>query len=75
MDKTRITKANKQHARRSAGAGVLRKGNRMKYIVKIWITETMSFVFDCIGDAMDFAITCVENGYRATIIPMESEEE
>lgn len=47
----------------------------MKYIVKIWITETMSFVFDCIGDAMDFAITCVENGYRATIIPMESEEE
>ena len=57
------------------GRVIFRKGNRMKYIVKIGITETMNFVFDCIGDAMDFAITCVENGYRATIIPMESEEE
>lgn len=47
----------------------------MKYFVKIGLTETMNFVFDCIGDAMDFTITCVENGYRATIIPVESEEE
>ena len=35
----------------------------------------MEFHFDCIGDALDFAATCLDNGYRVEIIPIEDTEE
>lgn len=49
------------------------KGNRMKYEVRIGIIEVFAFHFDNLGHAVDFAFTCVKNGYRATVIPMEGE--
>ena len=58
-------------ARRSAGAGILRKGTIVKDEVRIGTTEVFGFHFDILGDAIDFAFTCVENGYRATVIPLE----
>ena len=47
------------------------KGNRMKYEVRVGIKEVLGFHFDNLGDAVDFVFTCVENGYRATVIPLE----
>ena len=47
------------------------KGNRMKYEVRVGINEVLAFHFDNLGDAVDFVFTCVENGYRATVIPLE----
>jgi hypothetical protein len=43
----------------------------MKYEVRVGINEVFAFHFDNLGDAVDFAFTCVENGYRATVIPLE----
>ena len=44
----------------------------MKYEVRvIGKTEVLGFHFDTMGDAIDFVCTCVENGYRATVIPLE----
>lgn len=57
-------------ARQSAGAGIL-KENEMKYEVRVGINEVLAFHFDNLGDAVDFVFTCVENGYRATVIPLE----
>ena len=62
------------YARRSAGAGDFGKGTIVKYEVRIGTTEVFGFHFDILGDAIDFAFTCVENGYKTTIIPLESEE-
>ena len=45
----------------------------MKYEVRVGINEVLAFHFDNLGDAVDFVFTCVENGYRATVIPMEGE--
>ena len=53
----------------------VKEGNKMKYTVRIGISQEMSFCFDCLGDAIDFASVCVENGYRATIIPLEVEDD
>ena len=53
------------------GGGLLRRGNRMKYEVRVGIKEVLGFHFDNLGDAVDFVFTCVENGYRATVIPLE----
>ena len=47
------------------------KGNRMKYEVRVGINEVLGFHFDNLGDAVDFVVTCVENGYRTTVIPLE----
>ena len=58
--------------RQSAGAGFL-KENEMKYEVRVGINEVLAFHFDNLGDAVDFVFTCVENGYRATVVPMEGE--
>lgn len=55
------------------GGGLFIKGNRMKYEVRVGINEVLAFHFDNLGDAVDFVFTCVENGYRATVIPMEGE--
>ena len=54
-------------------AGTQKKGRRiMKYEVRvIGKTEVLGFHFDTMGDAIDFVCTCVENGYRATVIPLE----
>ena len=46
-----------------------RSGN-VKYRVEIGISGTIALVFDCIGDAADMVTTCLENGYRATVIPV-----
>ena len=46
----------------------------MKYFVKIGLSEAMNFVFDTVGDALDFAAICLGNGYRCTIIPVDGEE-
>ena len=54
------------------GGGLL-KENEMKYEVRVGIKEVLGFHFDNLGDAVDFVFTCVENGYRATVIPMEGE--
>jgi hypothetical protein len=43
----------------------------MKYEVRVGIKEVLGFHFDNLGDAVDFVFTCVENGYRATVIPLE----
>ena len=43
----------------------------MKYEVRVGINEVLVFHFENLGDAVDFAFTCVENGYRATVIPLE----
>lgn len=47
----------------------------MKYEVRIGTTEVLGFHFDNLGDAVDFVFTCVENGYNATIIPMQIKED
>ena len=46
----------------------------MKYTVKIGVSQSITCVFDTLGDALDFAATLITNGYRATIIPTEGEE-
>ena len=43
----------------------------MKYEVRVGIKEVLGFHFDNLGDAVDFVFICVENGYRATVIPLE----
>ena len=43
----------------------------MKYELRVGINEVLGFHFDNLGDAVDFVFTCVENGYRATVIPLE----
>ena len=53
------------------GGGLFIKGNRMKYEVRVGIKEVLGFHFDNLGDAVDFVFTCVENGYRATVISLE----
>lgn len=45
----------------------------MKYEVRVGKTEIFKLHFDNMGDAIDFVCTCVENGYRATVVPMEGE--
>ena len=66
-------------ARQSEGAGILRKGKKMGkniiYEVQVGIENRLGFHFDCIGDAVDFAATCLDNGYRIEIIPIEDTEE
>ena len=72
MDKTRITNANKNNYMPASLRGrAFIKGNRMKYEVRVGIKEVLGFHFDNLGDAVDFVFTCVENGYRATVIPLE----
>ena len=48
----------------------------MKY--EVWAIgfeskEPLEFHFDNMGDAIDFASTCVENGHSATVIPLFEE--
>ena len=62
-------------ARRSAGAGILRKGEQMIFTVKVGISQVMEFHFDCMGDALDFVAICIKNGYRATVYGREVEDE
>ena len=47
----------------------------MKYVVKIGVSQEMNFVFDNMGDSIDFISICLENGYRATVVPVEEEYE
>ena len=35
----------------------------------------MEFTLDTIGDALDFASTCLDNGYRVTIVAIGDEED
>ena len=46
----------------------------MKYTVKIGVSQTITCVFDCLGDAWDFAAVLLSNGYMVTIIPMEGDD-
>ena len=46
----------------------------MQYWVEVGTTTKMVFKFDVLGEATDFLLTCVENGYRATMIPVKTEE-
>lgn len=46
----------------------------MVYTVLVGLSQEISITADCIGDAFDFAMTCVENGYRVTIIPVDEDE-
>ena len=48
----------------------IERSENVKYRVEIGISGTIAFVFDCIGDATDMVTTCLENGYRATVIPV-----
>ena len=53
-----------------------KKGVTMtKYRVIVGVTEAINCMFDCLGDAIDFASICIQNGYRVTIIPVNVEEE
>lgn len=45
----------------------------MKYEVRVGINEVLAFHFDNLGDAVDFLFTCVENEYRATVVPMKGD--
>lgn len=47
----------------------------MRYEVRIGLTQQMEFNFDCMGDALDFAATCLDNGYRVVVIPLEDNED
>lgn len=47
----------------------------MLYRVFIGLTEQLIFTFDNIGDAIDFTATCLENGYRATVVPVIKEDD
>lgn len=57
------------------GRVVLRKGTKMKYVVKIGVSQEIKFVFDNMGDALDFISTCLSNGYRATVVPVGEDYE
>ncbi len=48
----------------------IERSENVKYRVEIGISGTIAFVFDCIGDAINMVTTCLENGYRATVIPV-----
>ena len=62
-------------ARQSAGAGGIKEGHNMKYVVKIVVSQEIKFVFDNMGDALDFISTCLTNGYRATVVPVGEDYE
>lgn len=47
----------------------------MEYVVKIGITQEIKFVFDQMGEALDFIAICLNNGYRATVVPVGEEYE
>lgn len=53
----------------------IKKENKVRYEVRIGLTQQMEFSFDCMGDALDFAATCLENGYRVVVIPLEDNED
>lgn len=46
----------------------------MIYTVLVGLSQEINITEDCIGDAFDFAMTCVENGYRVTIIPVDEDK-
>lgn len=46
----------------------------MIYKVLVGLSQEIDITEECIGDAFDFAMTCVENGYRVTIIPVDENE-
>lgn len=48
----------------------IERSENVKYRVEIGISGTIALVFDCIGDALDMVAICLENGYRATVIPV-----
>ena len=47
----------------------------MKYVVKIGVSQEIKFVFENMGDTLDFISTCLSNGYRATVVPVGEEYE
>lgn len=53
----------------------IKKENKVRYEVRIGLTQQMGFNFDCMGDALDFAATCLNNGYRVIVIPLEDTED
>ena len=58
----------------------IERSENVKYRVVVGVTETYSFVFERRDDALDFVAICLDNGYRATVIPVKqktpaSEEE
>ena len=57
------------------GGAVFKKENKVRYEVRIGLTEQMIFNFECMGDALDFAATCLDNGYRVVVIPLEDTED
>lgn len=57
------------------GGAVFKKENKVRYEVRIGLTQQMEFNFECMGDALDFAATCLENGYRVVVIPLEDNED
>lgn len=65
-------------ARRSAGAGSLRKGEQVNFevmVLKAEIPHVFGFSFESLDDALKFAQYCLSNGYRVTIIPRGAENE
>lgn len=51
----------------------IERSENVRYRVEIGATGSIAFVFECIGDALDMVTTCLENGYRATVIPVNEE--
>ena len=56
------------------GRVVLRKGNKMKYSVQIGISKEIKLVTERDG-VIDLIITCLDNGYRVTVIPVAEDVE
>ena len=57
------------------GRVMLKEGYKMKYVVKIGVSQEIKFVFDNMGDALDFITICWTNGYRATVVPVGEDYE
>ncbi len=57
------------------GGAVSIRRIKVRYEVRVGMSQLMKFNFDCMGDALDFAATCLDNGYRVVVIPLEDEDE